>query len=152
VSTEGFAKAIHKFPLLEELELSLNTYIFGKEVFEIVGKSCRQLKHFRLNDHSFHSFEYSGFYKDGEALGIATMTELRSLQIFGNNLTNKGLTAILDNCPHLESLDLRHCFNVKMDDALRTKCARLKTLKLPHDSTEGYEFQVSLFGRLNLSA
>jgi hypothetical protein len=51
------------------------------------------------------------------------MHKLRSLQLFGNNLTNEGLTATLDNCPHLESLD-----------TLRGKCARIKTLRLPHDS------------------
>jgi hypothetical protein len=69
----------------------------------------------------FYNLEFRGFNKDGEA--IATMHKLRSLQLFGNNLTNEGLTAILDNCPHLESLD-----------TLRGKCARIKTLRLPHDS------------------
>ncbi|KAL6843357.1 hypothetical protein ACP4OV_027070 [Aristida adscensionis] len=70
------------------------------------------------------------------------MTELRSLQIFGHNLTNEGLTAILDNCPHLESLDIQHCFNIEMDDTMRAKCAGIKTLRLPHDSTDDYEFVV----------
>ncbi|KAJ1267675.1 hypothetical protein BS78_07G075800 [Paspalum vaginatum] len=79
---------------------------------------------------------------DGEALGIATMTELRALQIFGNNLTNEGLTAILDNCRHLESLDIRHCFNVEMDNTLQAKCAGIKTLRPPDDSTDDYEFIV----------
>ncbi|OQU80046.1 hypothetical protein SORBI_3007G070500 [Sorghum bicolor] len=143
VSNEGFAEAIKKLPLLEELELSLSKNVFGQEVFETVGKSCPHLKRFRLSEHRFYSFEDVDYNKNGEALGIATMTELRSLQIFGNNLTNEGLTAILDNCCHLESLDIRHCFNVEMDNTLRAKCAGIKTLRLPNDSTDDYEFIVS---------
>uniref|UniRef100_A0A0E0EIV4 F-box domain-containing protein n=1 Tax=Oryza meridionalis TaxID=40149 RepID=A0A0E0EIV4_9ORYZ len=112
ILNEGFSAAIKKFPLLEELELSL----------------CSNIDN-----------EYE---MDEEALGIATMHELRSLQLFANNLRNEGLAAILDNCPYLESLDVRHCFNVNMDDTLRAKCARIKTLRLPYDSTDDYDFQV----------
>ncbi|KAF2918484.1 putative F-box/LRR-repeat protein 23 isoform X2 [Oryza sativa Japonica Group] len=140
VSNKGFGKAIKKFPLLEELELSLSPNVFGTDVFRTVGKSCPQLKRFRLSQHGFHSFEDS--HDDDEALGIATMTQLRSLQIFGNTITNEGLEAILDNCPHLESLDIRHCFNVFMDDTLRAKCARIKALRLPDDSIDDYDLQV----------
>uniref|UniRef100_A0A0D3GX77 Transport inhibitor response 1 domain-containing protein n=1 Tax=Oryza barthii TaxID=65489 RepID=A0A0D3GX77_9ORYZ len=61
------------------------------------------------------------------------MHELRSLQLFANILTNKGLSAILDNCPNLESLDIRHCYNVDMDASLRAKCARIKVLRPPDD-------------------
>ncbi|CAL5007873.1 unnamed protein product [Urochloa decumbens] len=143
VSNEGLAEAIKKLPMLEELELSLSSNVFGQEVYETVGKSCSQLKRFRLSKHSFYSFDDVDYNKDGEALGIATMTGLRSLQIFGNNLTNAGLTVILDNCHHLESLDIRHCFNVEMDNTLRAKCAGIKTLRLPDDSTDDYEFIVS---------
>ncbi|CAO2206042.1 unnamed protein product [Urochloa humidicola] len=144
-----FEEEIKKFPLLEELEISLFTNIGGKQVFEEVGKSCPELKHFRFNSYRFHhlsdddddddsEFRYN---KDDDALGIASMHGLRSLQLFGNNFTNKGLTAILDNCPHLESLDIRHCFNIAMDDALRAKCATIKTLRLPYDPTDDYDLQ-----------
>ncbi|OEL37199.1 hypothetical protein BAE44_0001782 [Dichanthelium oligosanthes] len=77
-------------------------------------------------------------------MGIAKITELRSLHLFGNSLTNAGLRAILDNCPHLEALDIRHCFNVKVDDALQARCADLKTLQLPEGSIDDYEFQDQL--------
>lgn len=116
IEDEGFAEAIKKFPLLEELELSLCSNIGENRVFEVVGKSCPHLKRFRLSKHGFYSFEYSGqnedgseyvYNKDDEALGIACMHGLRSLQLFGNNLTNDGLAAILDGCPtwsHLTSV------------------------------------------------
>jgi hypothetical protein len=144
-----FEEEIIKFPLLEELEISLFTNIGGKHVFEEVGKACPELKHFRFNSYRFHEFaEYSDdddnefkYNKDDDALGIASMRGLRSLQLFGNNFSNEGLTAILDNCPHLELLDIRHCFNIVMDDALRAKCATIRTLRLPYDSTDGYDLQ-----------
>ncbi|EAZ05889.1 hypothetical protein OsI_28127 [Oryza sativa Indica Group] len=142
ILNEGFSAAIKKFPLLEELELSLCSNIGESNVFEIVGKACPQLKRFRFSKDCFYSFEDNEYEMDEEALGIATMHELRSLQLFANNLRNEGLAAILDNCPYLESLDIRHCFNVNMDDTLRAKCARIKTLRLPYDSTDDYDFQV----------
>lgn len=133
-------EAINKFPMLEELELSLCKNIFGK-VYEVIGIACSQLKSFRLSYPCFYSIEDAEYNKDEEAMGIATMSALRSLQLFGSELTNKGLTAILDNCTHLEYLDIRHCFNIYMDTTLRAKCAGIKTLRLPHDSTDDYEFQ-----------
>ncbi|RCV29705.1 hypothetical protein SETIT_6G033700v2 [Setaria italica] len=143
VSNEGFAEAIKKLPLLEELELSLSSNVFGQEVFETVGKSCPQLRRFRLSKHGFCSFEAADYNMDGEALGIANMTELRSLQIFGCSFTKFGLKVILDSCHHLESLDIRHCFNVEMDNILRAQCAGIKTLRLPDDSIDDYEFVVA---------
>ncbi|KAJ1267672.1 hypothetical protein BS78_07G075500 [Paspalum vaginatum] len=146
-----FEDEIKKFPLLEELEISLFTNIGGKHVFEEVGKACPELKHFRFNRYRFYSFgndEYSedddsefNYNKDDDALGIANMHGLHSLQLFGHSFTNEGLAAILDNCPHLESLDIRHCFNIVMDDALQAKCAAIKTLRLPYDSMDDYDLQ-----------
>ncbi|CAO2164105.1 unnamed protein product [Urochloa humidicola] len=156
----GFKEEIKKFPLLEELEISLFTNIGGKHVFQAVGQACPELKHFRFNRYRFinignreHSddsdddyyYDYDDNnlrYKDDDAMGIACMHGLRALHLFGNSLTNGGLTAILDNCPYLESLDIRHCFNIIMDDTLQAKCARIKTLKLPSDSTDDYDFPV----------
>jgi hypothetical protein len=133
-------QSINKFPLLEELELSLCKNVFGK-VFEVIGRACPRLKSFRLSYPCFCSIEDAEFNKDEEAMGIATMSALRSLQLFGSELTNKGLTAILDNCVHLDYLDIRHCFNIYLDTALRAKCARIKTMRSALDSTDDYEFE-----------
>ncbi|TVU02044.1 hypothetical protein EJB05_52410, partial [Eragrostis curvula] len=142
VCQEAFMEAIRKFPMLEELELSLSPNVNGA-AFGVVGESCPHLKRFRLNKKIFIGLEGGGFDKDDEARGIAKMHELRSLQLFNCEFTDTGLTAILDGCPHLESLDIHRCFNVTMDaTAIRAKCAMMKTLKLPHDSTASYEFQV----------
>lgn len=75
---------------------------------------------------------------DADALAIAgSMHGLHHLQLFRNELTNDGLSEILDHCPHLESLDLRYCYNLNLKGDLGIKCAeRIKELQLPDDSTD----------------
>lgn len=128
-------------PLLEELELSLCDKVAGgNEVFEFVGLVCPQLKHFRLNK---SLFDYTEWNKDMDALGIASMHGLHSLQLFSNHLTHNGLETILNCCPHLEALDIRHCFNINMGETtLLLKCAKIKALRLPDDTIDDYEHEV----------
>ncbi|KAL6639753.1 hypothetical protein ACP70R_022575 [Stipagrostis hirtigluma subsp. patula] len=131
ISNQGLSIAIEKFPLLEELELELCQGVGGKLVFEHVSQACPQLKHFGHTKESYRKrWTRSGNSDYGEALAIAGMQELRSLQLFCIDLTNEGLAAILDNCRHLEYLDIRNCSNISMDDTLRAKCARIKIKKL----------------------
>ncbi|KAJ4824237.1 hypothetical protein Tsubulata_018058, partial [Turnera subulata] len=123
-SDEGLIMAAKKMPSLEELELY----------------SCSNAEFICFNWEDFDDIEL-----DGEAMAIAkAMPELRHLMIFGNLLTNDGLKAILDGCPHLESLDLRQCFNLKLEEGgLGRRCAeRIKVLLLPNDSTAGYPFVI----------
>ncbi|GJN09444.1 hypothetical protein PR202_ga27451 [Eleusine coracana subsp. coracana] len=105
----GVAETIKKFPLLDDLEISLCSNVYGKNVFNTIA-----------------------------------MTKLKSLQLFGSNLTKRGLIAILDSCPHLESLDIRNCYNIQMDNTLQGMCAGIKSLKLPHDSIDDYEYKDKL--------
>ncbi|KAL6658879.1 hypothetical protein ACP70R_002919 [Stipagrostis hirtigluma subsp. patula] len=152
VTNEGVIVAVKEFPLLEELELSLCDNVDAR-VYEDVAEVCPQLKSFRLNSKCFNCNRQR--YKDKYALAIAKMHRLRSLQLFANALTNKGLEAILENCPHLVSLDIRHCFNINMDAALRAKCGRIKTLRLCDDPTDDYEYEIQkescvLIGRRNV--
>lgn len=144
VTNQGFAEAVNCFPQLEELDITFCS-LYGI-VCETAGRACPQLKCFRLNERwSILQSEfapYEGMDDDTEALGIAsTMPGLQELQLIGNNLTNDGLVAILDRCPRLESLDIRQCYNIQMDDALRSKCARIRYLKLPHDSISDFKYR-----------
>ena len=60
-------------------------------------------------------------------------------------MTNDGLQAILDGCPHLESLDLRKCFNVTLSRNLGIRCAeQIKNLRHPNDSTHDYGFMAEI--------
>ncbi|XP_019090199.1 PREDICTED: F-box protein SKIP19-like [Camelina sativa] len=82
---------------------------------------------------------------DDDALAIAeTMPGLLHLQMFGNGLSDTGLNAILENCPNLEHLDLRRCFNVNLVGDLQKRCCeRVKVVRHPNDSTHDYPFDAS---------
>lgn len=136
VSDKGLVAVGKRSPHLEELELTTcSIYISMKAV----GQAFPQLKRLRLNNRwvDIQCEEYLDNYR---ALDIASsMPELRHLQLFANRLRGNALAAILDNCHHLQSLDLRQCFNIHIDAELRAKCARLEDVKLPKDPTNDYE-------------
>ncbi|KAL4363348.1 hypothetical protein GQ457_04G000620 [Hibiscus cannabinus] len=141
ISDEGLSEAALKLPFLEELEISYCS--ISKDALETIGRSCSLLKTFKFNLQGCIRFHVES---DDEALAIAqTMPELRRLQLFGNKLTNKGLQAILNGCPHLEYLDLRQCFNVSLGGNLEKRCMeRIKYLRRPYDSTHDYEFDAEI--------
>ncbi|KAF3341708.1 putative F-box/LRR-repeat protein 23 [Carex littledalei] len=151
VSEEAIAETAKRQPLLEEIQITFGS--FEEKVTEIVGKECPQLKSFKFNNSWFnmpppHPDDVDEeVFDDDEALGIAkTMHQLRHLQLIGNRLTNEGLKAILDGCPHLETLDIRRCYNVNMDADMQARCARLKTIRLPGDSVDDYGFEAEVDG------
>ncbi|WVZ94620.1 LOW QUALITY PROTEIN: hypothetical protein U9M48_040489 [Paspalum notatum var. saurae] len=143
VTDEGIAEAVKELPLLEELELSLCYNVLGiSEVYEAAGEVCPLLKRFRL---SKHRFDVNMRSIPNASQGIASMHGLQSLQLFVCDLNNDDLETILDGCLHLESLDIRHCFNVNMDDGtLPLKCARIKTVRGPDDPTDDYDLTVEI--------
>ncbi|XP_034698815.1 F-box protein SKIP19-like [Vitis riparia] len=141
ISDDGLSEGIKRLPLLVEIDLCYCS--FSKEVLEAIGQCCPRLKSFRLN---CQGFRHPHIECDEEALAIAqNMPGLKSLQLFGNKLTNDGLLAILDGCCHLESLDLRQCFNVNLGGNLAKRCAeQIKILRYPNDSTDDYEFDAEI--------
>ncbi|KAK2998518.1 hypothetical protein RJ639_022674 [Escallonia herrerae] len=140
ISPETFREAFKKLPLLEELHIYFTA--FDKGNIEVAGRFCTLLKSFKLNR---QAYKHPGKC-DEEALAIAeSMPELRHLQLFGSTMTDDGLGAILDKCPHLESLDLRQCFNVSLAGDVGKRCfERIKDLKRPLDSTDGCGFDTVL--------
>ncbi|KAF8775009.1 hypothetical protein HU200_005058 [Digitaria exilis] len=134
VSNEGFSELVAKCPLLENLMLSLCNNVHGREVYEGTGRACPQLKNFVLGKRMLDSL-IQLYYRDdelgSEALGATAMHGLRRLTLLGSDLTNDELAVILDSCPHLELLDLRDCFQLVVDDALRARCTGIKSLTLP---------------------
>jgi hypothetical protein len=125
-----FAETITRFPLLEELELSLCNF---RHVWRVI-QFCPQLKHFRHVKRRYYNWD--NCYDIGwgthnmEAFAIARMPRLLSLQLLGDYLDNEGLSAILDNCPHLELLDLRSCPNIRINSGMRLKFAWINREKL----------------------
>ncbi|KAM5587544.1 putative F-box/LRR-repeat protein 23 [Rosa sericea] len=140
ITDEGFREVASKFPLLEDLDLSIHEDI-SHETLALVGRSCPLLKSLKFNKRWFDEGRYNNRYKlerNDCALAIAgTMHGLHHLMLFRNTLTNKGLCAILDGCPHLESLDMRQCFNLRLGGKVGRRCAeQIKELRLPHDSVD----------------
>ncbi|KAI3964009.1 hypothetical protein MKW92_043779 [Papaver armeniacum] len=143
ISDDSLINMAEKAVMLEELEICLCS--FSADVLKVVGKASPLLKSFRLN---CRGYRRPHIESDEEALAIAeNMPQLRHLHLFGNKLTNLGLRGILDGCLHLESLDLRQCFNLNLEGDLLKSCReRLIKLRLPNDSTDDYEFDASIDG------
>ncbi|CAO2842164.1 unnamed protein product [Amaranthus hypochondriacus] len=137
ISANAIIRAIEKFPLLEELDITLCAFT-GNQTVQII-QSCPSLTTFKLNEQGSRNPTMAC---DDEALAIATsMPKLHVLQLVGNSLTDKGLKAILYKCPHLQSLDLRACFHVNFDgDLWKRCCAQIKDIRRPCDSTDDYNY------------
>ncbi|XP_010424624.1 PREDICTED: putative F-box protein At4g05475 [Camelina sativa] len=137
LTAQGFVNAFTKLPFLEDLEI-----LHGFLEFDLksIGQSCPLLTTLKLNSPCFSRY----MSVDDEALAIAeTMPKLRHLDLFENRLTDSGLNAILDNCLHLEHLDIRRCFNINFFGDLEKRCSeRIRDLKRPDDSTADYPFDV----------
>ncbi|KAF5770739.1 putative F-box domain, leucine-rich repeat domain superfamily, F-box-like domain superfamily [Helianthus annuus] len=129
--------ALMKFPLLEELNLYEIT--ISKEEIETVGRYCPMLKTFKVNKRG-----YEGSLTRYNEIAIAigqNLPGIRHLELIGNRMTNVGLRVILDNCHHLETLDLRECFYIDLKGDLGKQCSKqIKYLKLPNDSLEDYPY------------
>lgn len=137
ISADALIEAFGLLPLLEELELTLCSFTAEKTLNII--RCCPSLKTFKLNEQGSRNPTLAC---DNEALAIAeSMPQLRHLQLIGNSMTNDGLKAILDNCSHLQSLDLRACFHLHLVGNLAKRCSeRIKDLRCPYDSTDDYNY------------
>ena len=115
-----------ELPLLEELELYLCDNVFVSGVYKVIGDACTQLKHFRLRRHCVGQWWLN--LDNDYVPGIASMHRLRSLQ----------LSALVSQ---LESLDIRRCNKVSLQGTLLAKCAKIKKVRLPHDSIDDHELK-----------
>lgn len=134
ISNESLSTAAAQLPSLQDLQIYFTD--LSIECIKTIGLSCPSLKSFTYNKCGYpHPSQC-----DKEALAVAeTMQGLHHLSLFGNAVTNKGVQAILDGCPNLESLDLRRCFNVNFGD-LGGRWKEIKVVKRPTDPTFDYEF------------
>ncbi|CAI9264198.1 unnamed protein product [Lactuca saligna] len=138
VTGDELSDAVKRVPMLEKLHLS---YIsIDAYDIEVIGQNCPQLKSFMLNSKEFEPHPQTE--NDNDALAIANnMPELRHLDLFDSDITNNGLKAILNGCPHLESLDVRMCYNLDLDGSLGKLCMeQIKDLKYADDSVDNSWF------------
>ncbi|CAL5010838.1 unnamed protein product [Urochloa decumbens] len=135
VPNEVLNAAVKKYPHLEDLELKFVRFPSDNMLISVC-QACPRLKKLNLY--------FSQCSDDGQLVleiikgGIPMMSELLSLELFLCDLTNEGLTSILDNCPLLESLYITGSFDYYgMDEELQAKCSRVKNLTLPIYSING---------------
>ncbi|CAO2164102.1 unnamed protein product [Urochloa humidicola] len=136
-------QTIKKYPLLEELELSLYHRGSIDDCLIGISEACPLLTHLRLNHDRFYYLRlpFIGGWCKCKSTEVTRMRRLRSLQLFGNSIHNEELLAILDGCRQLESLDIRNCHNIHLNDEMCARFARVKTVLLPEDSMEDYELR-----------
>ncbi|MED6178310.1 hypothetical protein PIB30_106339, partial [Stylosanthes scabra] len=145
ISEEGLLEIAERLPMLEELDITCCPNV-SSIVLEAIGRGCPLLTSFKFNE--------NGFFHDGNgndhAFAIArNMSNLRHLQLVRNSLDDSGVSAILDGCPLLESLDLRCCSNVELEGELRRRCdEQLKDFIEPDTpyAFRGYEFGLRFYG------
>ncbi|KAM4111842.1 hypothetical protein ACJW30_05G095800 [Castanea mollissima] len=149
ITDKKFCELVAKLLLLEELDMT--TPSLSEEPLKALERYCPLLKSLKWNQFSDGQprigIEGDEMLDDFGALAIAkNMPKLCHLQLIGNRVTNDGLQAILDGCPHLESLDLRKCFNVTLSGNLGKRCAeKIKNLQHPNDSTHDYGLMAEIF-------
>ncbi|CAK9174451.1 unnamed protein product [Ilex paraguariensis] len=103
----------------------------GARGLEAIGKNCKSLAGLRRN---MHPLDLDGkISQNDEALAIAaTMPKLKHLEMAYLLIDTTSALEIICNCPELEFLDLRGCWDVKLDDKyLKEKFHKLKVLG-PH--------------------
>ncbi|XP_074288402.1 putative F-box/LRR-repeat protein 9 [Silene latifolia] len=134
VSDEKLIEAVYKLPMLEEIQVKINS--FSDETVEAIGHACPSLISFSLNGDGSKKADY---VYNGEALAISkSMPKLRHLQLIGNGMDNVGLKAILDGCPHLEFLDMRACSYINLSGDLGKRIEANKRLICLYDSAAKY--------------
>ncbi|KEH36693.1 F-box/LRR protein [Medicago truncatula] len=105
VTDEVLCEVAEKFSHLEELDICISGLAICP--LKAIGRCCPRLKtlEFRIIERGNPSDD------DEEAFDIElNMHGFRRLQLFRDEITNKGLLAILDGCPHLEYLYMRQGF------------------------------------------
>ncbi|KAL8461037.1 hypothetical protein ACS0TY_032499 [Phlomoides rotata] len=147
---KGLVGAVKKLPLLEELHLTIRCSIEAADV-EAIGISCPMLKSFTFNRNGFSNpsviYNLDEPNRNKYALAIAeNMPNLCHLRFIGNSIDNEGLESILDGCPNLESLDLRQCFGLDLQQGLGKRCSKqIKHLKSPLDAVSEIEYLGAMY-------
>ncbi|XP_038718667.1 F-box protein FBW2 isoform X2 [Tripterygium wilfordii] len=100
----------------------------GARALEAIGKHCKLLVGLCRNMHPLNSA--GKLSQEDEALAIATrMPKLKHLEMAYNLTTTGSVMRILSSCKDLELLDLRGCWDVKLDDKyVKEKFPKLKVL------------------------
>ncbi|KAH7567733.1 hypothetical protein ACOSP7_010166 [Xanthoceras sorbifolium] len=96
------------------LDLSYCSKI-GARALEAIGKHCKLLVGLCRNMHPLDTADKSSQDDEANAI-VTTMPKLKRLEMAYNVISTESVLKILSSCSKLEFLDLRGCWNVKIDD------------------------------------
>ncbi|XP_004299655.1 PREDICTED: F-box protein FBW2-like [Fragaria vesca subsp. vesca] len=113
ISDSVVEQTIGRFSNITFLDLSYCGKI-GSRSLKAIGMNCKLLTGLCRNIHPSYS---AGILMNDEADAIATtMPRLKHLEIAYHIINTQGALQILESCPELEFMDLRGCWDVKLDD------------------------------------
>lgn len=120
-----------KFSNVTSLDLSYCCKM-GARALEAMGKKCRLLSSLRRNMHPYDT-ESKEMSQDEEAWAIAsTMPKLKQLEIAYLLVETEGVMEIINKCRDLEFLDVRGCWDVRIEHKeIESKFPNLKIIG-PH--------------------
>lgn len=125
---DSIAKQIAgKLSLVTFLDISYCSHV-GATALEVIGKQCKLLSGLRRN---MHPLDIAGkLSQNDEAHAIATsMPKIRHLEMAYLLIDTTAALEIIRSCSQLEFLDMRGCWDVKLDDKyLIEKFPKLKIL------------------------
>ncbi|KAL1540807.1 F-box protein FBW2-like [Salvia divinorum] len=126
VNNSVMERAAAMLSSLTSLDLSYCINI-GAQALEALGRHCKSLATLRRVMHPLEVIDKLS--QDDEALAIAaTMPRLKHLEIAYLLVDTISIVKILENCKELELLDVRGCWNVKLDDKLVKRFPNLKVV------------------------
>lgn len=103
----------------------------GTGALEAIGKHCKSLVGLCFNMHPLDMWDKPSQKDEAHAIAT-TMTKLKHLELTYLCLDTTSVLEIICNCPNLEFIDLRGCWNVKLDSKwLKDKFSKLTVLG-PH--------------------
>ncbi|MED6132816.1 hypothetical protein PIB30_022459 [Stylosanthes scabra] len=114
ISVKGLCDMLKKLPLLEELEI---THCKGLSFLALqdITRHTPLLKSLKFNQQDcIYSINVGHLSAIAESL-----PKLSYLQLTKSPLDKLSFRAILDRCPHLETLDLRQCYGLDIEEMIQ---------------------------------
>ncbi|GAB4845013.1 hypothetical protein Ancab_038405 [Ancistrocladus abbreviatus] len=113
ISDSIVAEVAGKFSTISFLDLSYCRHI-GTRALEAIGKNCKSLVVLNWNMHPI-DIEDKPSHIDEARVIANTMPKLKQLELAYLHIDTGTVLEILSGCPDLETLDLRGCWDVKLD-------------------------------------
>ncbi|GMH21850.1 hypothetical protein Nepgr_023693 [Nepenthes gracilis] len=113
ISDSIVAQMAVKFAAISYLDLSYCRQI-GTHALEAIGKNCKSLVALSWNMHPIDIEDRPSHVEEAHTIAN-TMPKLKELELAYLHINTGSVLEILSSCPDLEALDLRGCWDVKLE-------------------------------------